>query len=168
MKTFLGQNVADLKNHSFKIGDNVIVVSNNDTAKIGTYLGTQKITKAEKDCPLVEIEGYPFLCMGIIIPYSNEAINFLQKLETWEQWNSLCLETNEMKCPYPKIKMNNDLFKQLEDVMNEMSAHLCDKHTKIPDKDRTPEFENMLSQFQWVERHFGEFKTSFFKCQQKE
>lgn len=66
------------------------------------------------------------------------------------------------------IQMNNDLFKQLEQDLIQMDSHLIDKHTKIPNSDRTPEFEKMLKQFQWVKNHFYEFKTEFINVQQKE
>lgn len=78
--------------HRFSLGDRVLCRSNNDEPYYcGVFKGYEPITLAQRECPLVEIEGVDYLVMGIIRADTPELREKLDKLTPKEQWNSLCL-----------------------------------------------------------------------------
>lgn len=61
----------------------------------------------------------------------------------------------------PIFQMDNELCKNLKDIINDMNCHLIDKHAKIQDCDRNEDFEEMQKQWRFVTLHFDEFLKSF-------
>ena len=81
--------MSKLKNFIEMTGtDQVIVRSNEDEPlRKGTLVKFEKIGNIK--VPIVLIDGEKLLCMGVVIPYTEEMWNFLNGLDPRRQWEIL-------------------------------------------------------------------------------
>jgi hypothetical protein len=69
--------------------DCLVIVRNNEDEplKVGTLTGFRKTGTSE--IPIVKMAETEYLCMGIVIPYSQEMFDFLTFLPPKKQWEIL-------------------------------------------------------------------------------
>lgn len=96
--------------HAFKWGYNqtnktkilmeVISISNeNKLPQCGTLTEWIPITKAQRLVPVVwfHSEQKPYMCMGILLPYSEEVWEKLHTMNANDRWEWACQQTNRIE-----------------------------------------------------------------------
>lgn len=106
----------------FPVGSKVIVISNEwENLVVGTVTG---YVMNNSDIPAVfdNISGKELICCGVMHRFSNEKLKALCKLNPYERWNVVAVQSGMISSEKPKIDTDERILNSYEEYMEKLNG----------------------------------------------